>query len=201
MRPQGVVAFRFGQYYKWCMARDDLRHFLNQVPIFSDLTGEESDDLIEYLMEVSLPEGRTIFHEGEEGKSLYVIRIGRVGISKTVLKKEEKPLALLGPKSIFGEMALLEGGKRSATATVVEDASLLELSRSDLEALAEENPYAGYKIMYGISMVLSSRLRRMDEEFVGIFSHPFRSIKELERVLKKLQDNFISIGWGKIFTR
>src|SRR5574341_126401 len=96
------------------MARDVLRHFLSQVPIFSDLTRDESDDLIEYLTEISLPEGRTIFREGEEGKSLFVIRSGRVGISKTVLKKEEKPLALLGPKSIFGEMALLEGGIRSA---------------------------------------------------------------------------------------
>jgi len=172
--------------------------FLSEVPLFSELTREESDDLLEVVEEISLPAKRTIFHEGDKGDSLFIIRSGRVKITKKYLKGEEKTLALLGPKSIFGEMALLEDSERSASATAEDDVKLLELSRKDLDGLAEMNPFAGYKIMFGIARVLSFRLRKMDEEFVNIFSHPFRSIKELEVLLEKLKDNFIYIGWEKL---
>ncbi len=180
------------------MVKDDLKKFLAEVPIFSDLTEDESDVLMEKLEEISLPAGRTIFHEGDEGDSLYIIRSGKVRISKIFRRGEEKSLAILGAKSIFGEMALLEEGKRSASATAVDDIRLLELTRGDLEELAEENSSAGYNIMAGIARVLSSRLRKMNEEFLSIFSHPFRSIKELEIILENVENNFVTIGWEKI---
>jgi len=179
------------------MIKNELVKFLREVPLFSELTREESDDLLEVVEEISLPAKRIIFQEGDKGDSLFIIKSGRIKISKKYLKGEEKTLALLGPKSIFGEMALLEDSGRSASATAEDDVKLLELSRKDLDGLAEMNPFAGFKIMFGIARVLSFRLRKMDEEFVNIFSHPFRSIKELEVLLEKVKQNFISIGWEK----
>jgi CRP-like cAMP-binding protein len=78
---------------------------------------------------------------------------------------DEKILVILGPDDFFGEMAILEGNSRSATARVAEDACLLSLQRKDFEALCEENPKLGIKLMRNIIRGFTRRIRENSEEY------------------------------------
>ncbi len=69
----------------------------------------------------------TIFHEGEVGRHLYIVRSGKVSIRRTV-KGEQKELAVLTKGAIFGEMALLDGGPRVASAVAIEQSECDEIS-------------------------------------------------------------------------
>src|SRR5258708_36465557 len=103
------------------------------------------------------PAGTVLFREGDRGATMYVIRSGKVKISKHI-SDTELTLAVLGPGEFFGEMALLEGLPRSAGATVVEDAALIELEQTAFEMLVRKNSEIAVRLMRR----LSSRLREAD---------------------------------------
>lgn len=172
----------------------NLKSFLKNVVIFSDLNDEELTDLMGLFIEINLKNEEILFKEGDEGKALYVISNGEIQVSKNIKGVQEKVLAVLGPGSIVGEMALLETQRRSATAIATQDSKLLEITRSDFNSLIEINPTAGFKIMLNIARLLSNRLRRMDEEFIKIFSQPFKAIVELQQILENIRKNYISFG-------
>ena len=81
------------------------------------------------------PSGTVLFREGDRGQTMYVIRSGKVNISKRI-GDSEITLAVLGPGEFFGEMALLEGLPRSAGATVVDLHQLAELNERDAAQIA-----------------------------------------------------------------
>ncbi len=173
---------------------ENLKNFLKKVSIFSELTDEELNDLMDLFVEVKLKKGEVLFKEGDEGRALYVVRDGEMLVSKNIKDIKDKVLAMLGPGSVLGEMALLEEQKRSATAVANQDSTLLEITRSDFNSLIEINPSAGFKIMLNIARLLSNRLRRMDEEFIKIFSQPFKAIVELQQILEEIRKNYIAFG-------
>lgn len=78
--------------------------------------------------------GEVIFREGEPGDTMFVIRAGRVRISKHV-RGGEKTFAVLGPGEFFGEMAILNGKPRTATATAVDEVTLLELDAERFQTM------------------------------------------------------------------
>jgi len=82
--------------------------------------------------------GDVLFHEGEAGEVMFVIQSGAVRISKNV-GGEDKLLAVLGPGEFLGELAILNGKPRSATATVVEDARCLVIEAKTHEAMIARN--------------------------------------------------------------
>src|SRR5438270_715403 len=111
------------------------------------------------------PSGTVLFREGDRGQTMYVIRSGRVNISKRI-GDSEITLAVLGPGEFFGEMALLEGLPRSAGATVVEDALLIEVEQAAFETLVRKNGEIAVRLMRR----LSSRLREADRQIQSLMS-------------------------------
>jgi CRP-like cAMP-binding protein len=99
------------------------------------------------------------------GESLYLIRRGAVKISKMLAEGEEKTLVILGPEEIFGEMAILDGAPRSATARVAEEADLLSVRKAEFEALCEQNPALALKLMRNIVRIFSQRIRENNGEY------------------------------------
>jgi CRP-like cAMP-binding protein len=85
----------------------------------------------------TIPRGQVIFREGDAGNTMFVIRTGRVRISKHV-RGGEKTFAVLGPGEFFGEMAILNGKPRTATATAVDDVALLELDADRFESMVSK---------------------------------------------------------------
>lgn len=82
----------------------------------------------------SFKAGEVIFREGELGFTMFVVRVGQVRISKHV-RGGERTLATLGPGEFFGEMAVLSGRPRTATATALEPLTLLELDEARFETM------------------------------------------------------------------
>jgi CRP-like cAMP-binding protein len=86
----------------------------------------------------AVPAGTTLFREGDEGATMFVIQTGLVRISKRS-KDGTKTLAVLGPGEFFGELAILNQKPRSATAEVVEDARLLVIDARTFEQMVVGN--------------------------------------------------------------
>ena len=94
--------------------------------------------------------GETIFNEGDPADVLYVIKDGRVGI-----QSGNRLLDTLDTKTIFGEMALVDGAPRSATAMAVTDVTLVPVSEKQFLFLVSQTPYFALNVM----RVLAERLR------------------------------------------
>jgi CRP/FNR family cyclic AMP-dependent transcriptional regulator len=109
--------------------------------------------------------GTVLFREGDRGEKMYVIRAGKVNIWKDIAEAEVS-LAVLGAGEFFGEMALLEGLPRSASATVVEDALLIEVAQPAFETLVHRNGEIAVRLMKR----LSSRLREADRQIQSLMS-------------------------------
>lgn len=97
----------------------------------------------------------TLFREDDPGEVMYVIQIGSVRISKRV-HGEERLLAVLGPGEFFGEMALLNGKPRTATATVMETARCLVIDSRTLEEMVSRNAEIALRLIKKLAMRLDS---------------------------------------------
>ncbi|MEL6572959.1 MAG: Crp/Fnr family transcriptional regulator [Pseudomonadota bacterium] len=86
------------------------------------------------------PNGSTIFQEGEPGSTVILIETGRAEISITSLSGRKSVLAHMGPGEVLGEIAALDGGPRSATATAASDISGRVLSRQNILQFVSDRP-------------------------------------------------------------
>ena len=121
--------------------------------------------------------GEVIFHEDDPGDRMHIIVEGSVKISVASEDGREKNIALFKPGECFGEMALLDGSNRSATATAMEALETLVLMRDDFLHFLTENP----QVATDITTLLSQRLRNVnrmlaDTAFLDV---PTRVAKQL----------------------
>jgi CRP-like cAMP-binding protein len=107
--------------------------------------------------------GEVLFQEGQEGKAVFIIQSGQVELTRTVDQKP-RSVGIMKPGQMFGEMALLEQMKRSATATVVEDGDIYLLYTTTLETLIKDYPSIGVKLLRNMAIMLSALLRRTNRE-------------------------------------
>jgi CRP-like cAMP-binding protein len=121
--------------------------------------------LAEFCEDRQMAEGTTVFIENMPGESLFLIRQGKIRISRMFAEGDEKTLAVLGPMDIFGEMAVIDGLPRSATARVAENAELISLKKKDYEALCKSNPELALKLIMNIVRLFSRRIRETTDEY------------------------------------
>jgi CRP-like cAMP-binding protein len=105
------------------------------MPLFSDLEEDSFVETVKRLRYQRVPAGTRILEEGKPGDTVLIIASGHVEIDKGGTR-----LAKIGHGSVLGEMALITGAPRSATATACEEVELFELSREDVAALAAAKP-------------------------------------------------------------
>ncbi len=129
--------------------------FVRQVPIFKELRDDFLVRLASVMDELSFPANYTIFQAGDEGRSLYVVILGRV---KVHIGNQQ--LAVFPKGQSFGEMAVFDAQPRSASATTLEPCQCLELTQEQLYEAIEETP----EIAINIIGVLSRRIRTLNEK-------------------------------------
>jgi CRP/FNR family cyclic AMP-dependent transcriptional regulator len=100
-------------------------------------------------------EGEVLFREGEPGAEMFVVQSGKVRITKRVGQRE-RSLALLGAGEFVGEMAILNGKPRTATATMVEAGHCLMISAKTLEAMVARNTEIGLRLIKKLAKRLDS---------------------------------------------
>jgi CRP/FNR family cyclic AMP-dependent transcriptional regulator len=137
------------------MTIDTLRH----VPLFESLDNEAGDELCHLLESLDCKAGTFLCRTGDEGDAMYVIEHGKVRICVRTTEGHEVTLTELERGDFFGEMALLDGQRRSADAVVAEDARLAVLSREHFLSFVRSNPNVALEML----TALANRLRHTDE--------------------------------------
>ncbi len=133
--------------------------------LFRDLTTADLAAMEPFFNEKLFAAGATIFLENMPGEALFIIGHGSVRISKMLAEGEEKTLAVFGPAEFFGEMAILEGAPRAATARAEEESQLLSLKKSDFEKLCEKQPRLALKLTRNLVRVLVESIRENEREY------------------------------------
>ncbi|HYO67630.1 MAG TPA: Crp/Fnr family transcriptional regulator [Archangium sp.] len=132
---------------------------LSQVPLVSSLGSDDLERLSASLQPRRYNRGEIIFHQGDVGKDLYIIRKGEVTIRLSSADGRELSLALLRRGDAFGELALLDEAPRSTDAVAREETTLLALSREDFQKFLEERP----QVVPALLAELSRLVRRVTQ--------------------------------------
>jgi len=131
---------------------------LDRLPLLRDLTSDQVERLRAWLEPVAWPAGHVIFRYGDPGSSLYLVTGGHASVH---LRHDEGDirLATFAAGAVFGELALLDRGPRSATVTVDEDLTGFGLSETSFHELCQKQPDIAIKLLSGIGRELSVRIR------------------------------------------
>jgi CRP/FNR family cyclic AMP-dependent transcriptional regulator len=154
------------------MTPTEMLKFLQEVPLFAELTVDEFTQLCDICRERTFDKGHAIFYADDLGTSFYIIARGAVKIVVLADDGREHILGVLKARDFFGEMSLLDGEARSATAIALENSKVLSISRDDFQSVLRRNPDIGLKIM----VTICRRLRRADRrvESLAFLSAPGR---------------------------
>ena len=112
---------------------------LRSMDLFGELAEPELAKIARLLKEHKVAENELIFNQGDPGDGLYIVLQGRVRIATTDSFGRERVLAFYGPGEFFGDMAVLTGAPRSATATASSNGRLLQLRKDDFDVLVATN--------------------------------------------------------------
>jgi CRP/FNR family cyclic AMP-dependent transcriptional regulator len=132
---------------------------LADVELFEHVNEEDRARLAEFIDFIQLPAGETLFKTGEPGESLYVVKSGEIELYIKDTAGQKILLAIAGAGEVFGELALLDRGPRTATALALGDTELLELDRDDLLLLFQKSPAAALRLL----AAMSHMTRKADE--------------------------------------
>jgi uncharacterized membrane protein len=120
---------------------------LAEVPLFALLDEQERAVLAERVVVVQFKAGDSIFHFGDPGDSMYVVKAGEVAVSVKTKTGEEMRLESPTAGDFFGEISLLDEGPRTASAKAVTDVEVLEIDRGDLDELFRLKPAAAMDLL------------------------------------------------------
>lgn len=140
------------------MVHESLERILAAVPLFKLLDSTERAGLMKVLARRDCEAGETLFSFGEPGDSLYLVAEGTVELSVRDTAGTKIVLAECRRGDFFGELSLLDGGARTATAQAVTQCELLELDRYDLIQFLRAHPDAALDLL----TIMGERLRTTD---------------------------------------
>jgi len=135
----------------------DVELVLRKTPLFASLSELEMRSLCRRVTRRRFRRGELLFSEGDPCLGLFLVASGKVRIFKISPAGREQVLALEGPGSSFAELPVFDGGTYPASASAVEDAELLFISRKDFQNFCREHPEVALKVI----AVVGSRLRRL----------------------------------------
>jgi CRP-like cAMP-binding protein len=146
---------------------ETLAHFLKQSELFAGLPEEKIEQIIAIGHKKTFNAGETIIAEGDPSNDMYVVQEGMVEVlveSGTIPDipgpPELTPVVQLGQGQLFGEMALVDMGVRSATIrAVLDETKLFVVPRDTFWSLCETDHHIGYIVMRNIATDLSFKLR------------------------------------------
>lgn len=139
------------------MVRDEKIELLRTVPLFGGLGSRELERISALADIVDLPAERRLMTQGERGAEMFVLVSGSVDI-----ERDGASLGRRGPGAVLGEIALIDGGPRTATVTLTEPSRLLVLARREFHALMDEFPEVRLQVLETVA----HRLRSLDHEAV-----------------------------------
>jgi len=144
------------------LQRETIVSLLEALDWFESLSREDLDALADEAVTVRLEDGEVVFEEGSPGDRCFVIYSGAVKVSRGLDDGRRVTLARLGPGEMFGELALFEGDRRSATVQAAEETVLVGLGGAQVSAILRRDAEAAF----GMALTLADRLRASNERLL-----------------------------------
>lgn len=153
---------------------------LRAIPLFEGLSAEQLGKIAALARTRSCSTRQVVVTQGEPADALFAIIKGRLKVASSGPDGRDMVLGIMAEGEVFGEVALLDGGLRSATCTAVEPCELLVVERAQFLELLEQSPGIAVKLLH----VLSGRLRRLsqrseDAAFLDVPGRLARSLLDL----------------------
>jgi CRP/FNR family transcriptional regulator, cyclic AMP receptor protein len=145
----------------------DSENMLTSYPPFMELSRKDLAILSRIIHNRQYIAGEHIFAQGDPGIGLYIIREGEVDIAYADKGGLILRIASFSKGDFFGELALIDGAKRSASALAKTDVKLAVIFKPDLDNFIERYPKKGVKILQGVTQIVTTRLRQLDEDFLN----------------------------------
>jgi len=149
------------------MASEIAEYFLSH-PYFSILEPDEAEYLAKRCFITDFKKDDIVFREGDPGNIVYIVKKGNIKIYKSGYLGEIG-ISLMGAGEIYGEMSIVDGYPRSASARAVTDVQLVGLKQADLEKTKKENTAVAAKLLDILLQVLTRRLRATTQKIYGQF--------------------------------
>lgn len=155
--------------------------------LFDGLAPESVDRILAAARRVRLSRGEVLFHEGERGESVYLVETGKVAVRISTPEGALVTVAMLGPGSAVGELALLgDDDRRTATVQAVEPVVALRVHRRDFAELRRQYPSVNEFLVKS----LAATVRRLDTQLVEAYHLPAEArIRRHLHALAQLYDN------------
>ena len=139
------------------MARDEKIELLRTVPLFGGMRDRELERISALADIIDLPADRRLMNQGERGAEMFVLVTGAAHVERDGASLGER-----GAGEVLGEIALLDGGPRTATVTLTEPSRLLVLARREFQTLLDEFPEVRLQVLETVAR----RLRSLDHDAI-----------------------------------
>lgn len=155
------------------MNKEEIIEKLKKIALFSDFI-DDNEKLLKICKLINIERfsgASIIIKEGDTGDKLYILNKGTVKILRNTLNNETYAVALLNSDDnvFFGELALIDNDRRSATVVADSNCEVLSIHRDEFMKLCEENPLMGFKITLKIAKRLAVNLRKMNKDVIVLF--------------------------------
>ncbi len=137
----------------------DVVELLGRVPVFSALEPHDLERIAQMAVPRSFQPGEAVFREGDSSDTCYVVREGHARAVRSHGDGRTITLATFGPGDFFGELAMFEDERRSATVEAIEPTSVIGVLGPDMRRLMDERP----QIAARLAIALGRRLRETNE--------------------------------------
>jgi len=119
--------------------------------MFEHLNEDDQIALAKVIDELKVPQGQSLFQAGDPGDSLFIVRVGEIELFIKDTAGQKIVLHTAQPGDMFGELAMLDSGSRTATAVALSDSEVLVLDRDDLILLFQRKPEAALNMLGALS--------------------------------------------------
>jgi CRP/FNR family transcriptional regulator, cyclic AMP receptor protein len=170
------------------MGTDDTAVLLRRVPVFDELAEDDLQRVAAVSVPRHFPAGEAVFHEGDDSDTCYIVQAGHARALREHQDGRQITLATFGPGDIFGELAMFDDERRSATVEAIDDLDVVGILGGDMRRLMREHPDIAVKL----SIALGRRLRAANERLAR---QSFQTVQSrVALVLSQLVDQARSEG-------
>lgn len=167
---QGMTKSSFwANLFKTPTEKSELEEVLLSMPPFKNLNNKKIKLLMKVIHNRIYAANEYVFFQDDPGIGLYIIISGEILITQATIG-ERFDLAMLTRGDFFGELALLDEEKRSASAIALKDSQLAVIFKPDLDEFVETHSKVGIQILRGISQIVATRLRNLNQDYFTLYN-------------------------------
>lgn len=165
-----VTSSFWSNLFKTPTEKNDLEEVLVSMLPFKNLSNKSINSILKLFHNRVYAVNEYIFYQNDPGIGLYIIITGEILITFETEDNERYDLAHLSRGDFFGELALLDEGRRSASAIALKESQLAVIFKPDLDEFIESYPSEGIKILRGITQIISRRLRNLNQDYIELYN-------------------------------